>query len=85
MSMTAAILIPTAFFVAGLVLIYGAWRKWSVLVNPPDFLWPFYSQAFIKKHFGQRVLIYATYIMGVLIALVALGLLVNVLMVTQLR
>ena len=38
---------------------------------------------FIKKHFGPSAVIYATYLMGVVIVLVALGLLINVLIVTQ--
>lgn len=83
MSLTLAIAVPCIFILAGLVLIYGAWRRWPFLVSPPEYLWPIYSQAFIKKHFGPSAVIYATYVMGAVIVLVALGLLINVLIVTQ--
>ena len=46
-------------------MIYGAYRKWSWLVDPPEYLWPVYSQAFLKKLFGRRVVIGWTYLFGI--------------------
>ena len=51
----------------GLALIYGAYRRWSWLIDPPDYLWPVYSQAFLKKLFGRRVVIGWTYLFGILL------------------
>ena len=47
-------------------MIYGAYRKWSWLVDPPEYLWPVYSQAFLKKLFGRRFVIGWTYLFGIL-------------------
>lgn len=58
-----------AVFVAGVLLILGAYRRWKWLVDPPEEMWPYYSQALIKRLFGTRFLVLATYAMGV--ALVA--------------
>src|SRR6266404_5769053 len=46
-------------------MIYGAYRKWSWLVDPPEYLWPVYSQAFLKKLFGRRFVISWTYLFGI--------------------
>ena len=54
------------FIIAGMVLIYGALNKWRMLVDPPSDLWLSYGQAFIKKLFGKKVLLYYTYFLGVL-------------------
>ena len=58
--------------VLGLVLIIGAVKRWPWIVNPPDEAWFWYSQAFIKKIFGPRVLLYFTYALG--LATIAAGL-----------
>src|SRR6266478_2590731 len=39
------IMLSALFLGAGVTMIYGAHRKWSWLVDPPDYLWPVYSQA----------------------------------------
>jgi hypothetical protein len=69
MSDLISIIFILFFFVAGIVLVVGARRKSNWLVNPPDELWACYSQAFIKKLFGQRFLIGFTYFLGVLFVL----------------
>lgn len=55
----------------GLLLIFGAWRKWSFLVSPTESLWPIYSQSLMKKFFGSRGAAIFCYLVGVLIVVVA--------------
>src|SRR5437773_4269785 len=50
---------------AGVATIYGAYRKWSWPVDPPDYLWPVYPQAFLKKPYGRRFVIGWTYFIGI--------------------
>jgi hypothetical protein len=61
-----AIFFLAVFFGVGCILVIGTRQRWAWLVDPPDKMWAFYSQAFIKKIFGQTVLIYCTYVTGVL-------------------
>jgi hypothetical protein len=61
-----AIIFLALFFGVGWILVIGARQRWGWLVDPPDKMWTFYSQAFIKKIFGQTVLVRYTYITGVL-------------------
>lgn len=64
------------FFAMGVVLVYGTYRRWPGLVDPPDrWLSPFYSQALLKKWFGRTFVIAYTYILGLLfVAIAGLGL-----------
>jgi len=45
----------------GAVLIYGAYKKWQWLINPPSDEWwsMFYSQVTIKKVIGKRECYYS--------------------------
>jgi hypothetical protein len=61
------ILIAFGFFLVGLLLIIGAYERWGWLVNPPTNMWPYYSQAFLKKFFGSRFVVGFTYIIGFLL------------------
>jgi hypothetical protein len=63
------IVIAFLFFLCGLVLIVGAHRRWEWLVNPPTDMWPYYSQAFLKKLFGSRFVVVFTYVIGFLLVL----------------
>ncbi|MGYP001271665624 len=54
------------FFSLGALLVYGTYRRWPVLVDPPDKWAPFYSQALLKKYFGRTFLIAYNYILGLL-------------------
>jgi hypothetical protein len=50
----------------GILSIYGAYKKWKFLIDPPESLAGFYSQAWIKKLYGRKFLLWETYIMGVI-------------------
>jgi hypothetical protein len=54
----------------GLVIIYGARRRWRWLVDPPEWLYLVYSQSFLKVLLGRQFVLYFTYFMGMLFALV---------------
>jgi hypothetical protein len=58
------------FVIAGIVVIYGAYSRWPMLVDPPETLWLTYSQAGIKRLFGQKFLLFFTYFLGILFILV---------------
>ena len=53
----------------GLVIIYGARRRWRWLVDPPEWLYLVYSQSFLKVLLGRQFVLYFTYFMGFLFAL----------------
>ena len=55
----------------GAFLIYGAKKRLTFLVDPPEWLWPFYGQALVKKVFGSPGVIRFTYFCGVLLVVVA--------------
>ena len=57
-------LIAALFFILGLMLIIGAYRRWKWLVDPPDHMLPGYSQAFLKKLFGSPFVVGFTYVIG---------------------
>ena len=63
------ILIAALFFLIGLTLIIGAYRRWEWLVDPPTHMWPYYSQAFLKKFFGSSFVVGFTYFVGILLVL----------------
>jgi len=71
------ILIAVFFFIIGLILIIGAHRGWEWLVDPPTDMWPYYSQAFLKKFFGSGFVVGFTYVIGFLIVLLVFLSLVN--------
>ena len=56
----------SVLFLLGVALIYGTYQRWPLLTDPPPHLTWMYSQSFIKRCFGQRVLILFTYAMGAL-------------------
>ena len=64
------IIARTLLLGAGLVAIYGAYRRWSWLVDPPDYLWPVYPQAFLKHLYGRRLVIGWTYLLGIVVVTV---------------
>ena len=53
------------FLVGGVLLFIGAYRKNSWLVDPPESYWLIYSQSFIKKFFGKKVLLCFTYFFAI--------------------
>lgn len=61
--------------ILGVAQLWGTYRRWSWLVNPPAKLWPFDSQAFFKKVLGQKAAIYMSYLVGVSMLGVAVTLL----------
>jgi len=63
--------------ILGAGLVIGAARRWSWLVDPPEEYWFVYSQSFIKKLFGTRVLLFFTYTMGLLTIAVGIYVLVK--------
>lgn len=63
--------------ILGVGLVVGAIQKWSWLVDPPEKYWFMYSQSFIKKFFGTRVLLFFTYAMGLLTIAVGIYVLVK--------
>lgn len=74
------ILIALLFFLCGLTLIIGAYRRWDWLVDPPTDMWPYYSQAFLKKLFGSSFVVGFTYVIGFLLILFVLFGLFNTLL-----
>jgi len=71
------ILFAAFFFVAGVMLCIGAYRKWNWLVDPPDDMWLSYAQAFIKRIFGKKFTIFFTYFLGIVFMFVAISGLIN--------
>lgn len=70
-----AILFAAVFIVLGIILIYGTYKRWPALVDPPENWSLFYSQAFLKRWLGQAFLILYTYVLGFLfIAFACFGL-----------
>jgi hypothetical protein len=67
-----AILFVLLFFIFGIVLIIGTYKRWIWLVDPPEKYSLFYSQSWLKKVFGKTFLIYYNYILGYLFVLFAL-------------
>ena len=62
----AVIIFLIGFIAAGIALIYGARKGIKWLIDPDEKNWNWYSQALIKKLFGQQFLIYWTYFLGAL-------------------
>ncbi len=42
------------FAFIGFLLVYGGYKRWKFLVDPPENLWLFYSQSFAKKFYGSE-------------------------------
>jgi len=42
------------FALIGFLLFYGGYKRWKFLVDPPENLWPFYTQSFMKKIDGPE-------------------------------
>jgi hypothetical protein len=66
------LLFSTFFIIAGVVFIYGTKRRWPIMTDPPQDLWLCYSQAFIKKVFGNNFLIVHNYSLGAIFILLGL-------------
>lgn len=60
------------FCILGAVLILGSLRRWSWLVDPPEALWPFYSQSAIKKFFGRNTVQRFTLLVGIALIVFAI-------------
>lgn len=56
------------FMVLGIVLIYGAYKKWTWLVDPSiDGWWSmFYTQVVLKRMFGTKGVVLITYCLGIM-------------------
>lgn len=50
----------------GVILFYGAHKKWPLLVDPPDWLAFVSSHAALKKLFGSRPLLQFIYLLSAL-------------------
>ena len=50
--------------VIGFLLVFGAYRRWRWLVDPPLEWSLFYSQAQMRRLYGKTFTIYATYFIG---------------------
>lgn len=61
----------------GFILIYGTWRGWPCLINPPEKFALVYSLAFIKKYLGATSLRFHNYVLGILFIIVGLVMLWN--------
>ncbi|MEO5956959.1 MAG: hypothetical protein ABIR36_14890 [Nitrospiraceae bacterium] len=48
----------------GVLIVYGAWKRWKILIAPPEHLWMFVTQSSIKKAFGQNGLVAYLYFVG---------------------
>ena len=57
-------MIPVSLTLAGIVLLMGAHRRWAWLIDPEEDAGG--SQAFLKRMFGKRFLLYYTYLLGLL-------------------
>jgi len=53
-------------FAVGIFLICGAFFRWRWLVDPPEEMSPYYSQALLKTMMGTRGVVWFTYFLGVL-------------------
>lgn len=71
-----SVLLGVAFVVGmitlGIFEIVGTWQRRASYVSPPEDWDSFCSRSFIKKHFGQKVLIIYNYCFGVLCILLGL-------------
>ncbi len=66
LSSGAAVLNALALTI-GVILVVGAYRHWSWLVDPPIQWAPYYSQAWLKKILGTRVVVIWTYFVGLVL------------------
>ena len=58
------LIVIIAGFSFAYILIIGTIKKWEFIVDPPEELWLFYSNAALKKFFGKEVLIPINYFFG---------------------
>jgi predicted tellurium resistance membrane protein TerC len=63
--MTALILL---LMFIGVTLVYGAYKKWEWLIDPPLNEWwsMFYSQVTVKKIIGTQGTVIFTYLLGIM-------------------
>lgn len=62
------------FTVVGILLMIGTYKKWPILVDPPQ---EFYSQYMLKKIFGSKFIVIFNYFMGVLFIVLSLIAILN--------
>lgn len=72
-----SILFSLPVIALGFVIFNGAQRKWIWLIDPPNYLWPFYTQALIKVIFGKKFLLFFTYFLGILFMAVGIFILIG--------
>ena len=66
MEKISGMMFSVSIFTLGVLMVYGAISGWKFLVDPPEEWSSFYSQSFIKKIFGKKVLYYETIVVGVM-------------------
>ena len=66
MTVVLDVLAGVMFASFGLLLMVGAQRRWKWLVDPPEELWPVYTQSLVKKLCGTDVLETYTYYCGLI-------------------
>jgi uncharacterized protein (DUF3820 family) len=65
MDISSKLIMTMVCIVFGIFMIFGAYKKWKFLVDPPEKYWLWYSQSFFKKFFGKNIVILETYIAGI--------------------
>lgn len=70
------LILGLAFLAVGVLFLVGAHERWGWLVDPDEKYWLMYSQAFFKKVFGRKFLLYYTYGQGVAMTLAGIILLI---------
>jgi hypothetical protein len=64
--------IVTVLLAGGVFLICGAFFRWRWLVDLPEEMSPYYSQALLKTIAGTKRVVWFTYFLGVLCIALAL-------------
>ncbi len=77
MGILLGLLFLTLSIGGGFTLIYGTWRDWPCLVNPPEKLALVYSLSFVKKYLGATALRFHNYVLGLLFVIAGLAMLWN--------
>jgi hypothetical protein len=71
------IIFCSAVFLAGVIFLTGAIKKWKWLVDPDERYWLFYSQSLLKKIFGKEFVLYYTFVLGIAFTLAGVALLIS--------
>ena len=59
------------FVILGILVIIGAKKRWSFLVDPPESWWWFYSQSLLRKVFGVKGTVFLCYLGGTICLIVS--------------